>query len=155
MTAYHMCAYLYLTPETHAGTQHTSPRPFSPPHSFLTLRRHKAGQGHLKVHRMQHDRTSPTYAFMTVKQIDDWWQASVSSGDEITHRLNVWLNFAFSFLSDATYKAWQNSEEFTTAFMRLSLSLEHQQTKHQLTCKLSVSDAECLWDGNAKDLWTC
>lgn len=71
MTACHMCTYLYLTLETHAGTLHTSLHPIIPPRSFFTLRRHKAGQGHLKVHQMQHDRTTLTYACVTVKQIDD------------------------------------------------------------------------------------
>lgn len=71
MTAYHVCTYLYLAPETHAGTLHTSPHPIMPSCSFLTPQRHKAGQVHLKVHKMQHDRTTLTYACVTVKQIDD------------------------------------------------------------------------------------
>ena len=36
MTACHMCTYLYLTPETHAGALHTSLPPIIPPRSFLS-----------------------------------------------------------------------------------------------------------------------
>ena len=86
-------------------TAHQRCIPIIPPRSVLTLRRHKAGQGHLKVHEMQHDRTSLTYACVTVEQIDDWWQSTMSSGEARKHSIRntdfiaLYLNVLLLFVS--------------------------------------------------------
>lgn len=74
---------MYLTLET-AGWDSAHQRPSHHPNSQC-LWRQKAGQGHLKVHQMQHDRTTLTYACLTVEQIDDWWQHTVSGGEVRKH----------------------------------------------------------------------
>lgn len=74
---------MYLTLGT-AGWDSAHQRPSHHPNSQC-LWRQKAGQGHLKVHQMQHDRTTLTYACLTVEQIDDWWQHTVSRGEVRKH----------------------------------------------------------------------
>lgn len=76
-------ASMYLTLET-AGWDSAHQRPSHHPNSQC-LWRQKAGQGRLKVHQMQHDRTTLTYACLTVEQIDDWWQHTVSEGEVRKH----------------------------------------------------------------------
>lgn len=74
-----MCVYLYLAPETDAKAQQCSlshtippaPPTYPPPSPALTRRQQKAGQSRLKVQEMRHDRTTPTYASVTVRRVDE------------------------------------------------------------------------------------
>ena len=126
-------------------TAHQRCIPIIPPRSVLTLRRHKAGQGHLKVHEMQHDRTSLTYACVTVEQIDDWWQSTMSSGEARKHSIRntdfiaLYLNVLLLFVSAQEKKKKKKNRSMSSSLkledVFISVFLKHGWLLHISPCQ--------------------